>query len=230
MTTKPGYAWDGTQWVSLWNEATVSPVKYQASEPSSPSIGDIWIDSDADVPVFDQTNYSTTAQMNTAISNASSLVLLNTTTVSAVSSISLNNVFTSSYNNYLVTFNGLGSAAEYLRFRFRANGTDYTATGYNVTKIERAGSGFFTDAGVANLAGIGFIRLTKSDIVMNIFSPYVANTNSSFVSNGIFLQQGSQHGNYQGSSSIDSTSQYDGFTIFPDLGTITGTIKVYGYK
>lgn len=67
MPTKPGFVWNGTEWIPLWSEAAVHPFKYQATAPVSPSVGDIWIDSDTDLPVFDQTNYSTTTQMNNAI-------------------------------------------------------------------------------------------------------------------------------------------------------------------
>ncbi len=55
MTTKPGYLWDGTQWVPLWQETVIAPVSYQNSEPTSPSTGDIWIDSDEYVPSVDNT-------------------------------------------------------------------------------------------------------------------------------------------------------------------------------
>ena len=49
MTTRPGYIWDGSSWVPLWQEAVVAPVSYQDSAPTSPSTGDIWIDSDEDI-------------------------------------------------------------------------------------------------------------------------------------------------------------------------------------
>ena len=47
MATRPGYIWSGTEWVSIGQEAVVSPFYYQTTEPTSPSTGDIWIDSDA---------------------------------------------------------------------------------------------------------------------------------------------------------------------------------------
>jgi hypothetical protein len=49
-TTRPGYVWSGTEWIAIGQEAVVAPVKYQATEPSSPATGDIWIDSDDEVP------------------------------------------------------------------------------------------------------------------------------------------------------------------------------------
>jgi hypothetical protein len=49
-TTRPGFIWSGTEWVAIGQEAAVAPVSYQATEPTSPATGDIWIDSDDEVP------------------------------------------------------------------------------------------------------------------------------------------------------------------------------------
>jgi hypothetical protein len=59
MTTRPGYVWDATasEWVEIGQAAVVSPFKYQATAPSSPATGDIWIESDVDVPSIDSAQF-----------------------------------------------------------------------------------------------------------------------------------------------------------------------------
>ena len=59
MTTRPGYVWDNTasEWVEIGQAAVVSPFKYQATAPSSPATGDIWIESDVDVPSVDSAQF-----------------------------------------------------------------------------------------------------------------------------------------------------------------------------
>jgi hypothetical protein len=59
MTTRPGYVWDDntSEWVEIGQAAVVAPISYQASAPSTPSTGDIWIDSDDEVPSVDSTLY-----------------------------------------------------------------------------------------------------------------------------------------------------------------------------
>lgn len=52
-TTRPGFIWSGTEWVAIGQEAVLAPVAYQATAPTSPATGDIWIDSDDDVPSID---------------------------------------------------------------------------------------------------------------------------------------------------------------------------------
>ena len=56
-TTRPGYVWSGTEWISIGQEAAVSPFKYQATAPTSPATGDIWIESDVDVPSIDSAQF-----------------------------------------------------------------------------------------------------------------------------------------------------------------------------
>lgn len=55
MTTRPGYVWDNDneEWVNIGQAAVLAPVSYQATAPTSPATGDIWIDSDDDVPSID---------------------------------------------------------------------------------------------------------------------------------------------------------------------------------
>lgn len=55
MTTRPGYIWSGSEWVAIGQEAAVSPFSYQATAPTSPSTGDIWIDSSSTVNSIDST-------------------------------------------------------------------------------------------------------------------------------------------------------------------------------
>jgi hypothetical protein len=53
MTTRPGFVWDATasEWVEIGPVAlTTAKVSYQASAPSSPATGDIWVDADDEVP------------------------------------------------------------------------------------------------------------------------------------------------------------------------------------
>ena len=49
MSAVPIYVWNGTAWQETGPTIPASPIKYQASAPSSPSTGDIWVDSDGDV-------------------------------------------------------------------------------------------------------------------------------------------------------------------------------------
>jgi hypothetical protein len=56
-TTRPGFIWSGTEWVAIGQEAVLAPVSYQATAPTSPATGDIWIESDVDVPSIDSAQF-----------------------------------------------------------------------------------------------------------------------------------------------------------------------------
>ena len=49
---KPMYYWNGTAWEAVGPEVPQSPIAYQASAPSTPSTGDLWIDSDQDLDTY----------------------------------------------------------------------------------------------------------------------------------------------------------------------------------
>jgi hypothetical protein len=156
------------------------------------------------------------------------LVHINTTTFSAVSSVSVDNCFTSDYENYRVLINAQtasGLAAFYTRLR--ASGVDATTANYDITGIYVQTNG----ATGANACAIGAtsgqlqgIASTASSYTMDIMTPYLAKRTFTM---GQWL-----YGQYFGSNSNMHTlaNSYDGFTIYPASSTITGTIRVYGYR
>jgi hypothetical protein len=54
MAAVPIFVWNGTAWQETGPTIPANPIKYQASAPSSPSTGDIWVDSDGDVTTGSQ--------------------------------------------------------------------------------------------------------------------------------------------------------------------------------
>jgi len=56
-TTRPGFIWSGTEWIAIGQEAVVNPFYYQATAPTSPATGAIWVESDVDVPSVDSSQF-----------------------------------------------------------------------------------------------------------------------------------------------------------------------------
>jgi hypothetical protein len=54
MPAVPIYVWNGTAWQETGPTIPANPIKYQTTAPSSPSTGDIWVDSDGDVTTGSQ--------------------------------------------------------------------------------------------------------------------------------------------------------------------------------
>lgn len=53
MAVNPIKVWNGTAWEYTGPVVAAPPVKYQATQPTSPATGDVWVESDVDVATFD---------------------------------------------------------------------------------------------------------------------------------------------------------------------------------
>ena len=152
------------------------------------------------------------------------------TSVSAVSAITVDNIFTSTYTNYLIMLNALASGADTLNLRFRAGGVT-TSTGYGTQRLDVDGasvSGARTSAQTS--ANIGALRTaTRNSIPLYVFAPQIAQWTTASVS---FLDTVSSTAFYKSdySSVQATTTQFDGFTIFCSTATLTGTYAVYGFN
>jgi hypothetical protein len=158
------------------------------------------------------------------------LVLLNTTTFSAVSSVSVNNVFNSTYENYrmILTITSKGTTA-HTNFRFRVSGSDNTASSYNWTAAYYLASNNFqsyrtTSASFSQI--FNSIGQDREQASIEMYAPNLAYTTAASISGS----HGAGDINWNGSLGHNSSTQFDGFTIYPSTGTITGTIEIYGYK
>lgn len=180
----------------------------------------------------DLTAYSTTAQMNTAITAASGLTLINTTSFSAVASQSFNNVFSATYNNYLLHLNITGSTTiTGVDMRLRVGGADNSSTIYARSQLLQdqttvTGSRVTNQTSWQNVMGI--VSTERTFTQLNVTQPF-ATFHSGMVGDVI---ESINSGVYQKRSvwGTNVTTSFTGFTLFPGLGTMTGTVSVYGYN
>lgn len=160
------------------------------------------------------------------------LVHINTTSFTAVSSVSLNDVFTSAYENYLVVFNIPTKVTNAtLTLRLRASGTD-TTTNYRWARGEfissAASSGQEEDNSATSLEILFQEGSALATGEITFYAPFIANrTLVSFET----LQTGATSfvSRVGGGVQTDSTA-FDGISLITSAGTMTGNIRVYGYK
>jgi hypothetical protein len=145
---------------------------------------------------------------------------------SAVSSVVVTDVFSSTYDNYRIVLSGGATSVSYANIGIQLGSTTtgyghalyYIVYGTSETGIDRTGNGSSwanTFAGQPN-------GLTGS---CDVISPNLAK--NSFVS---FVRATTSAAAF-GSGYLNDTTQYTSFTIIPTSGTLTGgTIAVYGYK
>jgi hypothetical protein len=160
---------------------------------------------------------------------AAGLTLVTAQSFTTSAAVNVNNCFTSTYQNYKVLIYADFSANAFCDFRFRTSGADNTASNYRHFLPNNA----YDASGVSGFSGqdVNFIRImgsstgTKPSVFsMDVFSPQVvANTNALYITSGE-ARAGA------GGGIFNDTTQFDGFSFFPTSGTLTGTLKVYGYK
>ena len=189
-----------------------------STRPSSPFVGQL---------IFETDTARLAAYNGSAWVTQNALQLVKTQTIgSAVSSVTVTDAFSATYENYLVTISGgVGSAAvEAIRFRIGTAATNYYGafTGTSLAgTVAGVGSNNSTSASVAGYS-------TTNNLYLNGFinSPFSAKNTYMFF-NGARDGAGGYGSSFY--EHFDPTS-YTSFSFFPASGTLTGgTIRVYGY-
>jgi hypothetical protein len=152
---------------------------------------------------------------------------------SSASAVNLNNVFSSAYRDYRISIFTSVTFGQNLQFRFRNAGTDVTTTNYfyHSAGTDSGGSGYGTGS-FANSAS-SYV-LSQNDVAsdlaatLDVFTPFATGIKriSGLVGYGTTT---SQKGG-QTILAVNLSTAYDGFSLFPSAGILTGSIKVYGYR
>ena len=157
---------------------------------------------------------------------AGGLVLLSTTTIgTAISSITLTNVFNVNYDNYQIFINDSAASGDVYLTAILGS----TTTGYYETRISANIPAGTIDNNITNNGSslrFGNGNLTPgASINMLIRNPFLSR-GTQWVTNTYGATQMAQN-----IGLLNNTTSYTGMTITVNAGTITGgTITVYGYK
>jgi hypothetical protein len=160
------------------------------------------------------------------------LVLLNTTSFSGVSSQSINNVFSATYQNYKIVINAVGThtnpTTSALEFRLRLAGVDNSANNYDFMQMLRNDGAFVSSMNTGTTSQIAFMGDRRISSVIDIFSPAEA-AFTNFVVNQFSKGTANTNGGLLSGIHIVATA-FDGFTLLVGSGTMTGTVRIYGYN
>jgi hypothetical protein len=149
-------------------------------------------------------------------------------TFTGVTSVSLNGVFTSTYQNYQIVIEGFcATAATNLQLRYRTSGTDNSTSNYNVQRFVVTGSsGTAVQNSSQNIAVAGTWGLGASLNVFTVANPQLAkitigrsvtasNDSTTLIQDVAFI--------------FNASTVFDGISLI-GINAITGTIRVYGYQ
>lgn len=210
------YYVDGTsnQWVQLKSDATLSSTlgTRVTTLEASPS---------ALIPI------SPTSV--TVASGTGSVTALGTVTYSGVSSVSLNGIFTSAYPHYRIIVQHELTANTGINLRLRASGTDNSSSVYNNTHAYwgTAGNG----ANIINNSTLfgGLFGHAIQRGAYEVYNPQLpSRTGMTFF--GMAENTTAQTEQHTSSAMFKANNQFDGFSLFPTSGTMSGVLEVYGYR
>jgi len=182
--------------------------------------------------ISDLSSYATTVNLdNYQLKSVAGLTLINTTTFSAVSSQSINDAFSATYDNYLILIGATGSTTNQdINFRLRISSTDNTSAVYSRSSLYQSSTTVSGQrlTGITSWIGIFDAQSgVKQSGRLLIFNPFIVEYTSA-----IQDAVGAPNGNVEQTRrtfGTTVTTSYTGFTVFPTAGTITGTVSVYGY-
>lgn len=153
------------------------------------------------------------------------LDLITTQSFSAVSSVSINNCFSGDYDNYRVIAVIVSSATATRQIRMRVGGVDNsTASSYNIRGTSQTGATNRYASLNETFFDAGAMDTLRGTLVADIIGAAVnASTLLTYISYG-------QDAHIVASGRHDVATAYDGFSLIPSTGTITGNVSVFGYK
>ena len=162
------------------------------------------------------------------------LVKINTTSFSGVSSQSFNNVFSATYKSYKIIVNVTSSVTgENLNIRLRASGTDNSSANYSVQRLTVTGTGTSSSRLNSQTSWIfaGYLDGVSAETnIIELTNPFETNTSNGYIICTIDSNSNSSMEFRITSFGTNVTTSYDGFTLIPISGTITGSVSVYGYN
>jgi hypothetical protein len=147
----------------------------------------------------------------------------------AVTSLSLNGVFASGFDNYIVVIRAVASSAVNLNWRYRASGTDNTANSYTVQRLDVASTG--VQGSRATLTYTNSFQIdtnTGNGDVAHVYGPFLSQPTAHRIVS-VYAENGAAI--YDTATTHSASTSFDGFTLYTgNANTVTGNIVVFGYE
>jgi hypothetical protein len=155
---------------------------------------------------------------------------------SAVSSVSLNGVFSATYENYVIRINITNSSTSgaFINARMRTGGSDESGASYRSQRLYQLGTSVVgaENPSANTVMSLGYMASTvpTSPVVdCRVFSPFSA-ARTSIVSDGVYIGSDSSFVQNRIAAQIFNTTSYDSISFLAESGTMTGTIRIYGLR
>ena len=177
---------------------------------------------------FNIANVYTQTQVDSKVGTNGGLVLVNKTDFSASSAVNVNSCFSSTYDNYRIMFFATLSTGSNQTLRLRASGVDNSgATSYRSQQGTFGGSSAAAKRNDTSAFNLNYDSGGSEPpyYSIDVFRPN--STDSVKIISGMGYK--SNQADFT-SGALTSSTQFDGFSIITSSGTMTGTVRIYGYR
>jgi hypothetical protein len=164
-----------------------------------------------------------------ATPSSGSLTLISTTTFTSVAGVSVDSLFSSTYDNYVVYFNisAVGAGSTDITMKLRSSGADNSSADYTSQTSYMQNGTLYTTYATAVTTGFKVVQniAAGSSATIQLYSPNLTTTKS-----GQILGQGTAEASNRmafGSYYKPSATQFTGMSFISGIN-ITGTLSVYG--
>jgi hypothetical protein len=161
------------------------------------------------------------------------LVLINTTSFSGVSSQSVNDVFSATYDNYMIKLNNcVSSGNTFLNLRFRVSGSDESGSQYFGQQLFAGGTSTsaFRSSSATSWLEVARLETTYQNIgTINIYNPFATKVTTGET---VVMTAGAAVGidSAYWTRGLNTTTSYTGFSLLVASGNMTGSVSVYGFN
>jgi hypothetical protein len=222
-----GSAWANLDTTGMTNPMTTTGDTIYSSSGSTPARLGIGTAGQ----VLQVNSGATAPEWATPSAGGGGLDLISTTSFSAVASQSVNDVFSATYDNYVIKLNSttFSTSTGSLDFRLRVGGTD-TTTNYRRQRItgDNTTLAGLRNVGTTSWETVGYVATTfNNESTLVISNPFKTVPTSGVVSLTLLAD-----GNIEAMTNfygLNNSTSYTGFTLICPT-TMTGSVSVYGYK
>jgi hypothetical protein len=175
--------------------------------------------------------YNGTAWGAVAPASSAGLVHIRTESFSAVSSLSLNDIFSATYDHYKFFMTATGSTSDTdINFRYRVSGADESGANYNAQRRIEENTSIAGARSTSQTSGYLAIQPGNETVIEGtFFNPFLAKRSFTLASSA-FMTNISTSRHVEIATSNTLTTSFTGITLLPGAGTITGKIQIWGYK
>lgn len=166
---------------------------------------------------------------------AGGLIKITTQTFSAVSSVNVDNCFSATYQNYRLIVNTTNTTATTaLSLRLRVGGADASGSNYygflNYTAPDGTQNYLYSNGATSLSVVRSYINGgTDGVFSLDILRPFDTDP-TNFLGNGRGVSAAGNEEFGAGGGLHSLNTSYDGFSLLVASGTMTGNLRIYGYR